>query len=131
VVRDQPISDLYDVVDEVHTLTSQAGFEALLRGKSVTTYGGPFYAGWGLTADRHAFARRHAVPLETLVWGALMRYPRYLNPVTRQPSDALELVRALADGLRTPRVPAPWPARLYHRVMPPSRRLARRLFPRV
>ena len=27
------------------------GFEALLRGISVTTYGQPFYAGWGLTND--------------------------------------------------------------------------------
>ena len=36
----------------VHTLTSLAGFEALLRGKPVTTYGQPFYAGWGLTTTR-------------------------------------------------------------------------------
>lgn len=128
VAREQPISDLYDVVDEVHTLTSQAGFEALLRGKAVTVHGGPFYAGWGLTADRHSFPRRHAVPLENLVWGALMRYPRYLNPVTRRLTGALELVRAFAEGLRTPRVPAPLYARLYHRFMPPSRLLARRLF---
>lgn len=128
VVRNQPIFSLYDAVDEVHTLTSQAGFEALLRGKAVTTYGGPFYAGWGLTTDRHAFPRRRAVPLENLVWGTMMRYPRYLNPVTRQPTDALDLVRAFADGLRTPRVPAPLPARLYHRFVPPARRLARRLF---
>ena len=33
--------------DEVHTGTSLMGFEALLRGISVTTYGQPFYAGWG------------------------------------------------------------------------------------
>ncbi|MCK7513769.1 MAG: hypothetical protein MZV70_63660 [Desulfobacterales bacterium] len=38
-------------VDEVHTLTSLAGFEALLRGKRVVAYGQPFYAGWGLTTD--------------------------------------------------------------------------------
>ena len=39
------------MVDEVHVNTSLAGFEALLRQKSVTTYGVPFYAGWGLTTD--------------------------------------------------------------------------------
>lgn len=128
VVRDPPISDLYDMVDEVHTLTSQAGFEALLRGKPVTTYGGPFYAGWGLTTDRHAFPRRRKLGLETLVWGALMRYPRYLNPVTRRPADALEIVRALAEGLHTPPVPVSLPTRLYNRFMPPTRRWARRLF---
>ena len=32
-------------------MTSLAGFEALLRGKPVTTHGQPFYAGWGLTED--------------------------------------------------------------------------------
>lgn len=128
IARDQPISDLYDVVDEVHTLTSQAGFEALLRGAAVTVYGGPFYAGWGLTADRHAFPRRRPVSLETLVRGTLMRYPRYLHPLTRRPVAALELAQGFAEGLRTPRVPAPVHARLYHRLMPPSRRLARRLF---
>ena len=40
---------LLGIVDEVHTLTSLTGFEALLRGIEVHAYGGPFYAGWGLT----------------------------------------------------------------------------------
>ncbi len=38
-------------IDEIWTLTSLTGFEALLRGKRVTTLGAPFYAGWGLTTD--------------------------------------------------------------------------------
>ncbi len=38
-------------VDEVWTMTSLLGFEALLRGKPVTCLGAPFYAGWGLTRD--------------------------------------------------------------------------------
>ena len=29
-------------------MTSLMGFEALLRDLPVTTYGAPFYAGWGL-----------------------------------------------------------------------------------
>jgi capsular polysaccharide export protein len=37
--------------DVVHTMTSLAGFDALLRGKRVVVYGQPFYAGWGLTDD--------------------------------------------------------------------------------
>lgn len=45
-----PIS-LIDHADEVWTLTSTLGFEALLRGKPVTCLGAPFYAGWGLTTD--------------------------------------------------------------------------------
>ena len=64
VVRDVRMDALLAVVDEVHTLTSLTGFEALLRGVKVCAYGGPFYAGWGLTEDcateRAFLARRTA-----------------------------------------------------------------------
>ena len=68
--------------DEVHTMTSLAGFDALLRGKRVVTYGQPFYAGWGLTHDLAenptAYARRtRQLSLDELVAGALLRYPIY------------------------------------------------------
>jgi hypothetical protein len=65
------------------TLTSLSGFDALLRGKPVTTYGLPFYAGWGLTTDKAVFpasclARRtRQLRLDELVAGALLRYPVY------------------------------------------------------
>ncbi len=51
VITDASISSLIAMVDEVHVNTSLAGFEALMRKKDVTTYGVPFYAGWGLTRD--------------------------------------------------------------------------------
>src|SRR5690606_12792968 len=51
ILTNARMPDLLDGIDEVHTLTSLTGFEALLRGKSVTFYGRPFYAGWGLTRD--------------------------------------------------------------------------------
>ena len=35
-------------IDEVWTMTSLLGFEALLRNKRVVTYEAPFYAGWGV-----------------------------------------------------------------------------------
>jgi capsular polysaccharide export protein len=71
-----------DAVDEVHTMTSLTGFDALLRGKCVVTYGQPFYAGWGLTEDRAeqatAFERRtRRLSLDELVAGALLHYPIY------------------------------------------------------
>lgn len=76
---------------EVWTLTSLLGFEALIRGASVTTGGIPFYAGWGLTRDlahreHGAFQRRAPavgrVTLDGLVHAALIGYPRYRDPVT-------------------------------------------------
>lgn len=71
-----------DAVDEVHTMTSLSGFDALLRGRRVVTYGQPFYAGWGLTDDRAeqatAFERRNRrLSLDELVAGALLHYPIY------------------------------------------------------
>ena len=67
-------------VDEVHVMTSLAGFEALLRGRKVVCYGQPFYAGWGLTTDVHPpERRRRLLSLDALVAGALILYPRYFS----------------------------------------------------
>ncbi len=74
------MGDLLGAVDEVHVLTSLAGFEALLRGKPVTCYGQPFYSGWGLTTDIIPVARRtRRVTLDELVAATLILYPAYLS----------------------------------------------------
>ncbi|MCY1516448.1 Capsule polysaccharide biosynthesis protein [compost metagenome] len=79
LVPGYPIDRLIAAADSVHVLTSLAGFEALLRGKPVTTHGAPFYAGWGLTTDRCTLPRRgRALSLDMLVAGALISYPRYV-----------------------------------------------------
>jgi capsular polysaccharide export protein len=78
LVTDTSISRCLDEVDEVHTMTSLAGFEGLLRGKRVVSYGVPFYAGWGLTEDRYRCERRsRRLKLDELVAGCLLIYPRY------------------------------------------------------
>ncbi len=89
-------------VDEVWTVSSLTGFEALLRGIPVTTFGAPFYAGWGLTADRAngaeaeaALARRRSAPktLADVAHAALIAYPVYLDPATGRrttPEEACE-----------------------------------------
>jgi capsular polysaccharide export protein len=80
VVTNVPMGDLLREVDEVHVLTSLAGFEALLRGKSVTCYGQPFYSGWGLTHDLVPNARRsRSLTLDELVAVTLIKYPLYLS----------------------------------------------------
>lgn len=87
VSRGGNITELLAQTDEVHTLTSLAGFEALIRNIPVTTYGTPFYAGWGLTEDRGVIPprRNRALSLIELVAGTLLVYPRYLDPVTLLP----------------------------------------------
>lgn len=80
VVSDVAIDSLLGEVDEVHVMTSLTGFEALLRGCRVVCHGQPFYAGWGLTEDLLAPARRTRVlTLDQLVAAALILYPVYVN----------------------------------------------------
>jgi len=93
--------------DEVHTMTSLSGFDALLRGVRVVTYGAPFYAGWGLTddraADHPAFARRtRRVMLDQLVAATLLLYPRYWDPAAGRfatAEAALETLATTRDAL--------------------------------
>ncbi len=91
---------LLGAVDEVWTMTSALGFEALLRGLPVTCLGAPFYAGWGLTRDLGRIpARRRARPsLATLVHAALIAYPRYNDPVSGLPCSAEVVADRLAAG---------------------------------
>ncbi len=87
------------LADEVHTMTSLMGFEALLRGLSVTAYGGPFYAGWGLTQDRMTFPRRQVdISLTRLVAATLILYPDYRHPETGAPCTVEDALDLLADG---------------------------------
>ncbi|MCO1456793.1 capsular biosynthesis protein [Burkholderia multivorans] len=69
---------LIEACDEVHTLSSLAGFDALMRGKPVFTYGLPFYAGWGLTHDLLPQPwRERSLSIDMLTAGVLLRYPLY------------------------------------------------------
>lgn len=101
VETDLSVVSCIDACDEVHTMTSQAGFEALLRGKAVTTYGQPFYAGWGVTRDRNAggaaLARRtRRLTLDELTAGALIRYPLYWDAREGRPTTPMAVLRHLA-----------------------------------
>jgi capsular polysaccharide export protein len=79
-------ASLIEVVDEVHVMTSALGFEALLRGRRVITYGAPFYAGRGLTVDKAPIPRRRrSVTIEELAAAVLIVYPFYLDPRTGLP----------------------------------------------
>ena len=99
VAAKAPAAALIDAADEVWTITSTLGFEALIRGRPVTTLGAPFYAGWGLTRDLGPVpARRQArIDLETLVHAAVVAYPRYRDPVSGLPCPVEVAVDRLSD----------------------------------
>jgi capsular polysaccharide export protein len=95
------------VADEVWTITSTLGFEALLRGLPVTCLGAPFYAGWGLTCDLGPVPeRRRARPgLAGLVHAVLIAYPRYRDPVSGLPCPPEVIVERLAGEQALPGSP--------------------------
>ena len=107
VLEHVDMGGLLGEVEEVWTLTSLTGFEALLRGVRVVTLGAPFYAGWGLTTDLGEVPgrRRARVSLPGLVHAALIAYPRYRDPVSGLPCPVEVIVERLAKG----EVPRPGP----------------------
>ncbi len=93
-------NDILQVVDEVWTITSLLGFEALIRGVKVITLGAPFYAGWGLTTDRGDIpTRRTARPsLDQLIHATLIDYPMYRDPISGLACEVEVIVERLAAG---------------------------------
>ncbi|MGG7564834.1 hypothetical protein ACQ5SO_01560 [Rhodovulum sp. DZ06] len=88
-----------DWAGEVECITSQIGFEALLRGRRAAVHGRPFYAGWGLTEELSApgFSRGRRLTLDMLAAAALILYPRCIDPATRLPCTPERLLDALAE----------------------------------
>lgn len=78
---DNPIEWLKRV-SHVYVGTSQLGYEALLCKCKVTTFGQPFYAGWGLTDDRNPVSRRiRTRSVDQLFYVAHIALPRYRSPL--------------------------------------------------
>ncbi|MDQ7085951.1 MAG: capsular polysaccharide biosynthesis protein [Sulfurovum sp.] len=99
IITDLSIDSILACTDEVHTITSLVGFEALIRKKKVYTYGMPFYAGWGLTIDSQVCKRRKRIhSLDTLVATTLILYPRYIDPKTNSLCEIEVVLKALEKG---------------------------------
>jgi capsular polysaccharide export protein len=93
------IAECLAVADEIHTMTSLVGFEALLRERAVHVYGHPFYAGWGLTLDRHPHPRRtRRRTLDEMVACVLLRYPTYVSTATGRYTTPERVVAELLEA---------------------------------
>ncbi|WP_423817748.1 capsular polysaccharide biosynthesis protein [Roseovarius nubinhibens] len=67
----------------VYVVTSQLGFEAILAGHRPRVFGQPFYAGWGLTEDRHPLSlprRGRSLTRAQLFAGSMLLYPHWYDP---------------------------------------------------
>ncbi|WP_026339198.1 capsular polysaccharide biosynthesis protein [Psychromonas ossibalaenae] len=123
VVTDLAMDSLLDLADEVHTLTSLAGFEALLRGIKVFTYGLPFYAGWGLTYDLLLCERRQRKrTLAELIFCSLVLYPTYIDPITDKQCSVEQIIERIQQ-LKS----SPLSASVFSRLLLLSRRIKNKL----
>lgn len=104
------LTSLYPYVDELHTMTSLSGFEALVQGVKVTTWGQPFYSGWGLTEDIHPAERRQrTLTLPALVYLTLVAYPCYIDWKSGLWMSPEQLIRQLAvQGNSSPQKASCW-----------------------
>lgn len=100
IVTEVGIDSVLSHADEVHTMTSLVGFEAMMRGIKVVTYGSPFYAGWGLSNDMRICERRmRRLGIDELVAGVYLLYPRYIDPITMKRCE-IEAVLDFVDKQR-------------------------------
>lgn len=99
VVADEvPLPFLLDGCDTVYTLSSEIGFEALVRGKRVVTFGQPFYAGWGLTEDRNPVGRRTASrTIEEIFHAVCIELSVYVDPSTGTLVEMERMLDLVAD----------------------------------
>jgi capsular polysaccharide export protein len=112
-VGDRTLGHLLPKVNEVHVMTSLAGFEALVRGKKVSCYGRSFYAGWGLTHDMVPMPNRpHQLNMDELIAGALFSLPRYMHRLEGRISVVDEKAEPEPNLWRPQLAPTGWAARV-------------------
>jgi capsule polysaccharide export protein KpsC/LpsZ len=94
--KDIPISEALKTIDHVYTITSLAGFEALLRGIKVTTLGCPFYAGWGVTDTRqHNVRRERKLTPQQIFAAAYLLYAKYFDPNSKRQTTIVKTIERL------------------------------------
>lgn len=98
------LPSLLPKVDMLHCITSLSGFEWLLHGGRVATYGMPFYAGWGLTTDKGipCARRTRQLSLDELVAAALILYPIYYDWGARMFCTAEQSIEQLVGAQAAP-----------------------------
>ena len=103
IAYETPLEYILNKVQKVAVFTSLGGFEALIRGISVITYGLPFYAGWGLTEDKlrnHDWAKRRTriLNLEELIFISLIEYPFYNSLRFKCPLEIEHVIEELISS---------------------------------
>lgn len=99
VATDGDIFDCIAQSDEIHVMTSLAGFEARLQNKIVHVWGCPFYSGWSLTEDHYPCDRREVErTIDELVYFAYINYSRYINWNTKRFTTPERMLNSLMNA---------------------------------
>ncbi len=89
------IASIFYYVDDVFTVTSPVGFEALLRGKNVTTFGNSFYSGLGLTGDMLTHNKKERSLVDVFV-AMFIQNTLYINPFNEKRGNILDLLEYIS-----------------------------------
>lgn len=97
------VASILEVVDEVWTVSSQFGFDALLRGLPVRCYAAPFYAGWGVTQDHYGVYTKAALAgrrtklrtVDQIAAAAFSLYPTYRDPTDWREIDVFQAIELI------------------------------------
>ncbi|WP_322884259.1 hypothetical protein U8C35_07835 [Sinorhizobium medicae] len=92
---------LFSAVDEVYTVASGMGFEAVIAGLPVHCFGVPYYAGWGFTIDHVKVPRRTARRSpEEVFYVAWMMLSRYVDPRTKRLCSVAAATKRIARDVK-------------------------------
>ena len=123
--------DLLEKADSVHTVSSLMGYEAILAGCRVRTFGASFYAGWGLSEDEIEIPRRtRRLSREDLFTGCHLRYPLYYDPIHDRLCRFEDTVRQLSAMVAHETPEADCKGEVFHQVRLWKRASMRRFRPR-
>lgn len=99
IITDVPIMQLIKQVDEVHVITSLAGFEAIMHDVKVVCHGVPFYHGWGLTEGPEFPRRNRKRSKLELFAAAIIEYPSYYDFAVNLPCRPEVVVDKIAGKI--------------------------------
>lgn len=92
------VIQLINQVDAAYTISSLTGFDAILLGKNVYVYGRPFYAGYGVTIDKHC-DKRGSCSIQQIFYAAYIRHSTYINPITGTKCDLETVMEIVAANI--------------------------------
>jgi capsular polysaccharide export protein len=87
---------LFERAEKIYTVTSQMGFEAIMADHKPIVFGRPFYAGFGITDDRHSAQIVHPDrEAWQLVYALYWKYSKWISRYSGMRTDVWETVDSL------------------------------------